>query len=54
MESIKALNRALLDWDGNLVFVRHDRELVSSLATRVLEIRADRVVDFQGSYLEYV
>ena len=54
MESIEALNRALLEWDGTLVFVSHDREFVSSLATRVLEIKADRVVDFQGSYLEYM
>jgi len=54
MESIEALNRALLDWDGTLVFVSHDREFVSSLATRVLEIKADRVVDFQGTYEEYL
>ena len=54
MESIEALNRALLDWDGTLVFVSHDREFVSSLATRVLEIKADRVVDFQGTYAEYM
>jgi ATPase subunit of ABC transporter with duplicated ATPase domains len=54
MESIEALNRALLDWDGTLVFVSHDREFVSSLATRVLEIKADRVVDFQGTYEEYM
>ncbi len=54
MESIEALNRALLDWDGTLVFVSHDREFVASLATRVLEIKPDRVVDFQGTYDEYM
>lgn len=54
MESIEALNKALLGWDGTLIFVSHDREFVSSLATRVLEIKADRVVDFQGSYNEYL
>jgi len=54
MESIEALNKALLGWDGTLIFVSHDREFVSSLATRVLEIKADRVIDFQGTYEEYL
>jgi ATPase subunit of ABC transporter with duplicated ATPase domains len=54
MESIEALNKALLGWDGTLIFVSHDREFVSSLATRVLEIKSDRVVDFQGTYEDYL
>lgn len=54
MESIEALNKALLGWDGTLIFVSHDREFVSSLATRVLEIRSDRTVDFQGTYDDYL
>jgi ATPase subunit of ABC transporter with duplicated ATPase domains len=54
MESIEALNQALLLWDGTLIFVSHDREFVSSLATRVLDIRAEGTVDFQGTYDEYL
>lgn len=54
MESIEALNKALLGWDGTLIFVSHDREFVSSLATRVLVINADSVVDFQGTYDDYL
>lgn len=34
MESIEALNMALEMYEGTLVFVSHDREFVSSLATR--------------------
>jgi ATPase subunit of ABC transporter with duplicated ATPase domains len=54
MESIESLNTALEKYKGTLIFVSHDREFVSSLATRVLEIRADRVVDYTGNYEDYL
>lgn len=54
MEAIAALNKALKDYDGTLIFVSHDREFVSSLATRVIEIKDQEVVDFQGTYNEYL
>jgi len=54
MEAIEALNNALLDFDGTLIFVSHDRAFVSSLANRVIEIKGKKVVDFQGTYDEYL
>ncbi|MGB7480007.1 MAG: ABC-F family ATPase [Burkholderiaceae bacterium] len=54
MESIESLNIALDKYAGTLIFVSHDREFVSSLATRVLEIKEDGIVDFQGSYEDYL
>lgn len=54
MEAIEALNNALKDWDGTLVFVSHDREFVSTLATRIIEIKEQKVVDFHGTYEEYL
>jgi ATPase subunit of ABC transporter with duplicated ATPase domains len=54
MESIEALNKALKNYDGTLIFVSHDREFVSSLATRVLEIKGKKMIDFQGTYDEYL
>ncbi|SBS38761.1 putative ABC transporter ATP-binding protein YheS [Marinomonas spartinae] len=54
MEAIEALNNALLDFDGTLIFVSHDRAFVSSLANRVIEIKGQKVVDFQGTYDEYL
>ena len=54
MESIESLNLALENYPGTLFFVSHDREFVSSLATRVLEITPDGVVDFMGGYEEYL
>jgi ATPase subunit of ABC transporter with duplicated ATPase domains len=54
MESIESLNIALDKYAGTLIFVSHDREFVSSLATRILEVKEDRVVDFQGNYEDYL
>jgi len=54
MESIESLNLALENYEGTLLFVSHDREFVSSLATRIIEVKSDRVVDFQGTYAEYL
>ncbi len=54
MESIEALNLALENYPGTLFFVSHDREFISSLATRIIEITPAGVVDFKGSYDEYL
>jgi ATPase subunit of ABC transporter with duplicated ATPase domains len=54
MESIEALNLALENYEGTLIFVSHDREFVSSLATRIIELDASGVIDFSGSYDEYL
>jgi ATPase subunit of ABC transporter with duplicated ATPase domains len=55
MESIESLNTALEKYPGTLIFVSHDREFVSSLATRIIDIRPDRtIIDYRGSYEEYL
>jgi ATPase subunit of ABC transporter with duplicated ATPase domains len=55
MESIEALNTALDLYKGTLIFVSHDREFVSSLANRVLEIKMDGSLrDYKGAYEEYL
>ena len=54
MESIEALNIALEKYTGTLLFVSHDREFVSSLATRILEVRDGQIIDFRGNYDEYL
>ena len=54
MESIEALNLALENYDGTLIFVSHDREFVSSLANRIVEITPKGIVDFHGTYEEYL
>jgi len=54
LESIEALVEGLRAYPGTLVFVSHDRWFVSQLATRILEIRADGITDYPGTYEEYV
>jgi len=54
MESIEALNSALENYPGTLIFVSHDREFVSSLATRIIELTPHGIVDFNGSYEDYL
>jgi len=54
MESIESLNLALDNYEGTLIFVSHDREFVSSLATRIIELTPDGLVDYHGTYEEYL
>jgi ATPase subunit of ABC transporter with duplicated ATPase domains len=54
MESIEALNLALENYPGTVVFVSHDREFVSSLATRIIEITPTGIIDFTGAYDDYL
>ena len=54
MESIESLNNALEQFPGTLVFVSHDREFVSSLATRIIELTPTGIVDYAGTYEEYL
>jgi len=54
MEFIESLNTALEHYPGTLIFVSHDREFVSSLATRIIELTPDGIVDYHGSYEEYL
>jgi ATPase subunit of ABC transporter with duplicated ATPase domains len=54
MESIESLNTALEKYQGTLIFVSHDREFVSSLATRVIEMTPQGVRDYGGNYEDYL
>jgi ATPase subunit of ABC transporter with duplicated ATPase domains len=60
MESIESLNTALEKYPGTLIFVSHDREFVSSLATRIIELKPGeaggpaQVIDYRGTYEEYL
>jgi len=54
MESIESLNTALENYPGTLIFVSHDREFVSSLATRIIELSPSGVVNFNGNYEDYL
>lgn len=54
MESIESLNYALEIYEGTLIFVSHDRQFVSSLANRILAFKDGGLIDFHGTYDEYL
>jgi ATPase subunit of ABC transporter with duplicated ATPase domains len=54
MESIETLNLALENYKGTLLFVSHDREFVSTVATRIIDMTPDGIVDFKGDYESYL
>ena len=54
MEAIEALNLALDHYEGTIIFVSHDREFVSSLATQIIEIKDNKLNNFSGTYDEFL
>jgi len=54
MEFIESLNIALENYPGTLIFVSHDRELIASVATRIIELTPAGIVDYHGTYEEYL
>jgi len=55
METIESLQIGLEKYPGTLIFVSHDREFVSALATRIIEMKPDgTIADYNGSYEEYL
>jgi ATPase subunit of ABC transporter with duplicated ATPase domains len=54
LESIEALVAGLLNYEGTLILVSHDRWFVGQLATRVVEISKNGIRDYRGTYQEYV
>jgi len=54
LEAIIALGEALLDFEGNVICVSHDRELLDAFADRIIELHLDGTyIDFKGSYEEF-
>lgn len=54
LESREALKKALVDFDGTVILVTHDRNF-ASLATRIIALFHKRnIIDFKGKYKEYV
>ena len=54
LESITALNNGLKDFKGVLLFTSRDHELTETVATRIIEITPNGVLDKLMSYDEYI
>ena len=53
LESINALNIALQKFDGTLLLVTHDEDVLDEVATRIWNFKDGKVEDFKGSYEEF-
>lgn len=51
--SCQVLEDALLDFEGTLLFVSHDRYFINRIATRVLEMEDSGVTDYPGDWDSY-
>ncbi len=54
LESVSALAEALEKFTGTVIFVSHDRDLVSQVATRIIALSPDGMTDYTGTYEEYL
>ncbi|WP_138494713.1 ABC-F family ATP-binding cassette domain-containing protein [Paenibacillus pinistramenti] len=52
--SKEVLESALLDYDGTLLFISHDRYFLNKMAERVIELHPDGARHFLGNYDDYV
>ncbi len=54
LESITALNKGMTNFKGNMLFITHDEEIISTVANRIIEIDNTKVFDRDMSYEEYL
>lgn len=54
LESITALNNAMKDFKGNMIFTSHDFKLTNTVANRVIEITPNGIIDSLMSYADFV
>jgi len=53
LESINALNVALQKFEGTVLLVTHDQDVMEEVGTRIWHLDGGRIRDFKGSYEEY-
>jgi len=54
LEAINALNIALQKYDGTVLLVTHDHDVVDEVATRIWHVEHGKIDDFKGPYSEYL
>jgi ATPase subunit of ABC transporter with duplicated ATPase domains len=54
LESINALNIALQKYEGTILLVTHDQDLIEEVGTRIWHFSQSGIEDFKGTYEELV
>lgn len=53
LNTMEVLEEALMEYDGTIILVSHDRYLLSKVADRIIEIDSGNIEDFAGGYNFY-
>lgn len=54
LESITALNNAMTDFKGNMIFTSHDHKLTETVANRIIEITPNGIIDSLMNFDDYL
>ena len=54
VESIEWLENFLLDFQGSIVFISHDRSFIRKMATRIVDLDRGQLVSYPGNYDLYL
>ncbi|SHN30858.1 pleuromutilin/lincosamide/streptogramin A transport system ATP-binding/permease protein [Gracilibacillus kekensis] len=54
IEATEALEQLLIEYEGTILFVSHDRRFVERVATKIVEIKEKKMISFDGDYREYL
>jgi len=54
VESIQWIEEFLLNWNGSVLFVTHDRSFLRRLATRIIELDRGKLTSWPGNYETYL
>ncbi len=54
LESITSLNNGMVEFPGTILFTSHDHQLTQTVATRVMEITPEGLIDRMMTYDEYI
>ncbi len=53
-DSVDAVKQAIASYQGTTILVTHDRDLIASFATRIIELKEGRLYDYPGDYEYYI
>ena len=54
LESVTALNNAMIDFSGCIIYTSHDLQLMRTVANRVIELTPNGIIDRMTTFEEYM
>jgi len=53
-DSTEAIKQSINDYEGTVILVTHDRDLIESFASRIVELKDGRLSDYPGNFSHYL